>query len=104
MRYAISVLTGQTKLPSKEQMKEWIRDDLEYRKKNLPSKKMHYLGSEQWNYLKLLATLGNFSVSDVPPVIEKLYSFCHEIRGKNYLTYREINFKIIDENNFTVIY
>lgn len=100
MRYAVSVLTGLTKLPSKADMEKWIRNDIEYRRKNVPSKQMHFLGPRLWDYLKELATLGNFSISDIPPVLNEIFHFCHRYRVQNFLTYRQCNFKIIDDNTF----
>jgi hypothetical protein len=99
IRYAISILTGETFLPSKNEMMEWIREDYQFRVENVQSRQMHYLGEMQWQYLKDLASSAN--LPEAPEVMEKIYMFVHGFRPSHLTTYRSLNFKVIDDQTFT---
>ncbi|KAL3072917.1 hypothetical protein niasHS_017891 [Heterodera schachtii] len=63
-------------------------------------KYFHRLGSDQWEYFDWLADLSG--VKRVPKVMEKMNKFNIEQRRKNPLTYRNIRYRIVDENIFKI--
>lgn len=54
----------------------------------------------QTAYLRELSSIGE--MIKVPEVLLKIYLDCNELRAQNPSTYREFNYKIIDDDNFEV--
>lgn len=99
--FALSLLTGRSKLPSKEEMLN--SETEEYRKRieelKLPKRYAHYLGPMQWEYIRNLGRLGAFD-HGLEPVIERLYEEVHRYRMKNLMTYKNDNFRLITGTDF----
>jgi cation diffusion facilitator CzcD-associated flavoprotein CzcO len=99
--YAASVISGKAKLPSKEEMVEWEKEDYEHRRDvlQMPHKKAHMLGPMQWEYLARLAKLGNFELR-VKPWVAKMYDHTREYRVTDLLGYHVINYEVVSDHDF----
>ena len=99
VRLAIAFLEGTYKLPPKEEIDSEIKSDLQRRlDMGWPLRHAHKMGYLQWEYNSHLAQLGGFT--PILPVVEHLYKKVRDIRSTNVWHYKELNFEIVDEENW----
>lgn len=100
--FFLKVLDGSIILPCKKEMEKETEKDFEYRKSlGMPLHHAHVMGSLQWIYDKEISSKGKFP--PIKPIISKLYNHVGECREKNFVTYKNNNFLIIDDDNFICI-
>lgn len=100
VRWVLSVWSGDTILPSKEEM---FREEEEWYEKRLqqglpPHKAGHYLGAAQWDMLDAFAKLGGYEV--IAPVIGKLYDHVHDEKKENLMGYKSTNYVIVNRDEW----
>ena len=99
VQFLLSVWLGTTKLPSKQEMDRESEERFQrLLKLGLSKRKVHYLGSDQWDYANELASIGGFTPYD--PVIEDLYEENGEERLRDLVHYREVNYEIVDRTTW----
>lgn len=99
-RFCLMFMTGQKKLPSKDEMMKEFEKDMEQRwKRGLPKKKAHLMGPDIQDryYADLAATAG---VEPIKPVIPQMHKFINLSRNKDFINFRKKKFYIIDEVTF----
>ncbi|XP_022193189.2 flavin-containing monooxygenase FMO GS-OX5 isoform X2 [Nilaparvata lugens] len=97
----ISVIKGKTKLLSKSEMFDDLRNDIEIRKSNGEATRYyHRMGTTNMrSYIGNLTCI--FKIDPLPEVIFKIYDKTTERRKESLLYYREDFYKIIDDYNFS---
>ncbi|ESP04261.1 hypothetical protein LOTGIDRAFT_223998 [Lottia gigantea] len=101
-QFALSVLDGSLKLPSREEMDADTEEDFKARMcEGLARRHAHFMGPRQWDYSDQLAKMAN--VSPVWKSIQELYDMIHETRIKNLLDYKKINYELTGSDSFKVI-
>lgn len=102
IRFVLSALSGKMKLPTKEEMENDIKLDFEKRLNlGFPHRKAHHMGSLQWAYNDDLAEMSG--EKPMPRVVQKLYDEVHRYRVLNVVTYKSLNYKLLDSENFTAV-
>jgi len=101
VRYFVKLITGQAKLPSKAEMHEDIKKEMEWKKNKLEmaEKHFHKMGTLQWIYNKELAELG-----DLKPIsngVENLYNAVHERRKTHLPDYKKDSYSLVGEEGFS---
>ncbi|XP_054014547.1 uncharacterized protein LOC128895721 isoform X1 [Hylaeus anthracinus] len=100
-QYILGILEGHIKLPSSEQM----REEYEAEKKALLDQGIALrhiikLKERQWAYYDEIAAIAN--VPSFPPVIKKIYNHANQMRELDFTTYKNLQYRIIDDQNFVV--
>lgn len=54
----------------------------------------------QWNYYNEMAAAAK--ISSLSPVIKKIYDYSNQMRELDFTTYKNYQYRIIDQENFTV--
>lgn len=91
------------KLPSQEAMKADIEKDYQDRlNMGFPNRYAHHMSSKQWQYNDELAAMAKFK--PLPPVLEKIYNFVHDLRVQNLPAYKKLNLELINDEEFKVLY
>ncbi|KAG8545713.1 hypothetical protein GDO81_020447 [Engystomops pustulosus] len=100
-QFFLEVLEGKCPLPPTEQMLSESRKELvEHRRAGLPLKYLYRLGDYQWEYAQWLADTANFE--PLAPVLAKLFESTRDSRNSNLLMFRNLNYKILDNEEFEV--
>lgn len=100
VRFALKFMSGEKKLPSKENMMSETKQDEDDRKsQDFPKKKSHFLGLKSHaNYYKDLAATAE--IEAIKPVIPKIFDKTVANLFENFNTYRFYNFTIVDDESF----
>lgn len=99
VRFFLSTLYGTTNLPSREEMDADTQADLAWRlEQGMPSRHAHKMGPLQWQYN--LEIHERHGVELLPPVYEKLFSDVRQRRLRDFITFREDNYSIVDSENY----
>ena len=101
IRYFVKLLTGQVQLPTKAEMCEEIKQEMEWKKNNLgmPEKHFHKMGALQWKYNKEIAELGG--LKPISNGVENLYNAVHERRKTNLPDYKKDSYSLVGEEGFS---
>eukprot|EP00092_Neocalanus_flemingeri_P007944 GFUD01008571.1.p1 GENE.GFUD01008571.1~~GFUD01008571.1.p1 ORF type:complete len:438 (-),score=120.28 GFUD01008571.1:45-1358(-) len=101
IRYFVKLLTGQAKLPTKAEMCEETRREMEWKMNNcnMPEKYFHKMGALQWDYNREIAQLGN--LKPIPMGVENLYNAVHERRKTNLPDYKKDSYSLVGEEGFS---
>ncbi|KAL6255753.1 hypothetical protein P5V15_012996 [Pogonomyrmex californicus] len=102
-KYILGILENRIKLPSPQQM----REEYEIEKKSLlnqgiPLRHINKLKDRQWAYYDEIAAAAN--VSGFPPVVKKVIDHVFQMRDIDFTTYKNYQYRIIDNENFSVSY
>ncbi|XP_029661261.1 flavin-containing monooxygenase FMO GS-OX3-like [Formica exsecta] len=102
-QYILAVLEGRIQLPSPQRM----REEYEIEKKSLLEqgiqlRHINKLKDRQWAYYDEIAAAAN--VPSFPPVIRKIFDHVSDMRDINFTTYKNYQYCIIDNENFSVSY
>ncbi|XP_071497559.1 uncharacterized protein [Diadema antillarum] len=101
-QFALAALDGSMKLPSRIEMEANEAEDYQNRlDQGLPHRYAHFMGMRQWDYNADLLRQAN--LDQHAPVVEKLYDAIAVERKRNVCHYKNINFKLIDGNNFETL-
>lgn len=102
VRCILKFWRGEKSLPSREEMLESVQNDENEREKlGLPRRKFHLLGSHGHNeYYKDLAELAD--VTPIAPVLRKIYDETVKLIFTNLNSYRNYDFTVIDDENFSL--
>lgn len=98
------VLKGETRLPSKEMMMKEVNEEWKEReKKGIPERHSHKMNTSEmlWNYDDRICSLA--SIDPIKPVIRNIFESLHIHRKNNSRGYKNLRFKIIDDETFEVI-
>lgn len=102
IRFVLSALSGKMKLPTKEEMENDIEQDFKKRLNfGFPPRKAHHMGTLQWAYNDNLAEM--CEEKPIPHVVQKLYDEVHRYRVLNIVTYKSLNYKLLDSETFTTV-
>ncbi len=95
MKFALAVLEGSVKLPTKEEMEKEVQREM-HQKQDTGVQVKHLLNLDkyQWDYYLDLARVGRFTPPQ--PVFESLYEEVRRQRQKDPHKYRQINYRLID--------
>eukprot|EP00794_Sanderia_malayensis_P018864 gene18864-20764_t len=98
-----NVLAGKLRLPTSNEMLE--DSDIEFKKKTsigYPEKFFHRMEKDlQWEYYNMISKEGN--VKPIKTAIEKLYKHVASERDKNLLHYRDIEYRVLNDEEFEKI-
>lgn len=102
VRFCLTFMTKRKELPTREEMLNDTEAEMEERFKTLPKSKAHLLGPHRHGayYDDLARTAG---IERIEPVVTKLYNHTVGEIFANYDNFRNIKYKIIDEENFEVL-
>ncbi|KAK6166661.1 hypothetical protein SNE40_023301 [Patella caerulea] len=98
-QFAISVLDGSLKLPSREEMD--ADADYDFKKRmdeGLAPRHAHLMGPRQWKYTTELARMAN--VDPIAKSVQELFDMIHETRVKDLIDYKKINYEITGPETF----
>ncbi|XP_011305643.1 flavin-containing monooxygenase FMO GS-OX-like 7 isoform X2 [Fopius arisanus] len=102
-QYILKILEGQLKLPSSEEMRmDFMREKQALLDEGIPVRHISKLKERQWSYYDELASAAN--VPSFPPVIRKIITHVDQMRAKDFTTYKNYQYKILDRENFTYTY
>ncbi|XP_076647845.1 uncharacterized protein LOC143356225 [Halictus rubicundus] len=100
-QYILGILEGRVHLPSPEQMREeYQAEKTALINQGIPLRHIIKLKERQWAYYDEIAKSVN--VPSLPPVIRKIYDHCNQMREKDFTTYKNQQYRIIDDENFVV--
>ncbi|XP_024938193.1 dimethylaniline monooxygenase [N-oxide-forming] 1 isoform X2 [Cephus cinctus] len=102
-QYIVAILDGRVKLPTQQEM----REECEMEKKALldmgiPKKEITKMNERQWLYYEELANAAG--TSTLPPVVRKIYEHSNIMREQDFTTYKNLQYRIVDKENFTYSY
>lgn len=104
-KFCLTFMTGRRELPPKELMMREYEEDIQQRwDRGLGSKKGHFMGPTsdfQRNYYEALEERAGLKV--IKPCIIKMHSHASTNRFKNFTAYRNVKYRIIDDENFEVV-
>lgn len=104
VEFCLTFMTGRKEFPTKEQMIKEMKEDLEERRnKNLPPRKYHFLGykpSAHQDYHDELSRKAE--IKNIMPYVLKMHKHAGQNRRKNFTSYRNVKYKILNENEFEV--
>ncbi|KAJ3588644.1 hypothetical protein NHX12_009498 [Muraenolepis orangiensis] len=99
VQFALRVLEGSVRLPSRAQMEEEVREQMEAKRRlGVPSKHLLRLQKEQWGYCQELARDGRFA--PLPPVSRSLYEEVWRSRNVHPQNYRKANYRLASDNQW----
>lgn len=101
-RFCLSFMVDTKRLPSKKEVLEDYEMDLkERRKRGLQGRKIHFMGPNvQEQYYSDLATTAG--IDPIKAVMPRMHAYTNISRDKNFLTFRNNKFYIIDDETFEV--
>ncbi|XP_078046172.1 uncharacterized protein LOC144474783 isoform X1 [Augochlora pura] len=100
-QYILAILEGHIRLPSPEQMRvEYEAEKTALLNQGIPLRHIAKLKERQWAYYDEIAASVN--VPSLPPVIRKIYDHCNLMREKDFTTYKKLQYRIVDDENFVV--
>ncbi|KAM7345500.1 flavin-containing monooxygenase 2 [Cochliomyia hominivorax] len=102
IRFALKFFSNQLEFPSKEEMYDELKSDLEERKeRGLKPCEAHKMEPKQYEYYKELSEMAG--IENIKPVVAKIMKDC----AKKYIfeleTYRQHIFTILDDENFVKV-
>lgn len=102
-QYILGILEGRIQLLSPQRM----REEYEIEKKSLLDqgiqlRHINKLKDRQWAYYDEIAAAAN--VPSLPPVMKKIFDHVSDMRDINFTTYKNYQYRIIDNENFSVSY
>ncbi|XP_035864669.1 flavin-containing monooxygenase FMO GS-OX-like 4 isoform X2 [Sander lucioperca] len=96
VQFCLAVLDGSVALPSRGQMEEEVRRELQEKlARGVEHRHLHMMQLEQWDYCDALARLGGFT--PLPPVIRSLYEEVWRQRGVHPQKYRDLNYQLVSD-------
>ncbi|CAK9833794.1 Flavin-containing monooxygenase FMO GS-OX-like 3 [Anthophora retusa] len=102
-QYILSILEGRIKLPSSGEMREeYETEKRALLEQGIPLRHIIKLKERQWAYYDEIAAAAN--ISSFPPVIRKIYDHSNKMRELDFTTYKNYQYRIIDDENFVVCY
>eukprot|EP00111_Clytia_hemisphaerica_P003895 TCONS_00011181-protein len=100
--YIARVISGSVNLPTTEEMwEDTVKDRKQRESENEPEKYFHKLANKQFEYNDMLASLSGLPRN--PPIIEKLYLYGRMFRSSYIMTYKDMEFVKIDDEDFKVL-
>ncbi|KAK2585122.1 hypothetical protein KPH14_008632 [Odynerus spinipes] len=100
-QYILGILEGRIKLPSpKEMLQDFETEKNTLLQQGIPLRHIIKLKERQWTYYDEIAAAAN--VPSFPPVIKKIYDHVSEMRDIDFISYKNYQYRIIDDENFTV--
>lgn len=101
-RFILEYFTGRQSLPCKAEMLLDTQTQMQKRWENgFKKRQAHMMGPEQINYYNDLAYTAN--IENVKPVMTKLHNESSQRFMDDLLSFREENFRILDDDNFIKI-
>jgi hypothetical protein len=101
VRFAKTILEDQARLPSKEEMLEDTRRDIESRlSSGLRSKELHMMGRRSKDYYDSLSSLAG--LESVPPVVLQIYFDGFDRFMCDFSHFREDKYKLLDKDHYMV--
>uniref|UniRef100_A0A1I8P925 Flavin-containing monooxygenase n=1 Tax=Stomoxys calcitrans TaxID=35570 RepID=A0A1I8P925_STOCA len=108
VRFVLKFFSNEQKLPTQEEMMDALHEDMQERKeRGLTERDAHKMGEKQWFVLFQFVyyqELSKIAGHNVKPVIAKIMKDC----SKKYIfeleTYRQYQFKVLDDENFLKIH
>ncbi|XP_017888392.1 flavin-containing monooxygenase FMO GS-OX3-like isoform X1 [Ceratina calcarata] len=102
-QYILAILEGFIKLPSAKQMREASEaEKRDLLNQGIPLRHITKLKERQWAYYDEMAKAAN--VRGFPPVIKKIYDHSNAMRELDFTTYKNYQYRIIDDENFVACY
>ena len=102
VQMVVAVISGRVKLPPCAERLAWEKAD--YQRRLDYGMKPHYahvLGDWQWEYNTELARI--VGIDDLPGYVRKLYLHLRMRRCKALPTYRDEEYRIVDDDNFEAV-
>ena len=104
-KFCLSFITRQKELPPKEVMMEEYENDMQQRwDRGLKPRKGHFMGPTsdyQRDYYKALEERAELKV--IIPCVIKMHTHASTNRFKNFTDYRNVKYRIIDDETFEVL-
>lgn len=102
-QYILGILEGQIKLPSTKQMyEEYEMEKKALLDRGIPLRHIVKLKERQWAYYDEIAAAAK--IPSFRPVIKKIYDHSNEMRENDFTTYKNYQYRIIDDENFVACY
>ncbi|XP_058799319.1 uncharacterized protein LOC131668865 [Phymastichus coffea] len=100
-QYILGIMEGKIKLPSSNQMRE------EYEKEKqmlldqcIALRHINKMCDRQWAYYEELAKAAG--CPGFRPVVKKIYDYSNQMRQQDFTTYKNYQYRIVDDENFAV--
>lgn len=101
-RFFLKTLSGETVLPSKEEMLRDTKKEKEFRDKlGMKKNQFHMMGPLQGDYYSDLAKMGD--LERLPAVMTKLHNEASDRQLSDIRNFRQDNYRIVDEENFVKV-
>ncbi|XP_012271470.1 flavin-containing monooxygenase FMO GS-OX-like 4 [Orussus abietinus] len=99
--YILGILEGRIKLPSSKEMREDMeREKAALLEQGIPLRHINKMKERQWAYYDEIAAAAN--IPSFPPVVKKIYDHTNQMRELDLTTYKNYQYRIVDNENFTV--
>ncbi|XP_076470292.1 uncharacterized protein LOC143300470 [Babylonia areolata] len=98
----LATLDGSCRLPSREEMDADAEADFQKRlSEGLPKRYAHLMAVRQWDYNDVIAHMAG--CRPIKRGVQSLYDAVHEVRVKNLMDYKKVNYEMIDEEHFQIV-
>ncbi|XP_036380810.1 flavin-containing monooxygenase FMO GS-OX-like 4 [Megalops cyprinoides] len=102
VQFALAVLDGSLALPSREEMEEEAKREMERKTgEGVEARHLLKMDSDQWGYYRTLASMGGFS--PLPPVTQSLYEEVKRQRERHPLRYRQLNYQLVSDTQWEIL-
>ncbi|XP_057177519.1 uncharacterized protein LOC130546336 isoform X2 [Triplophysa rosa] len=102
VKFALAILEGSVKLPNQLEIEKEAQGEMQRKlEKGVQVKHLLNMDSEQWGYYLELARMGRFT--PLNPVIQSLYEEVGRQRRKQPLTYKQMNYRLIDATQWEIL-
>ncbi|XP_005462578.1 flavin-containing monooxygenase FMO GS-OX4 isoform X1 [Oreochromis niloticus] len=102
VQFALAVLEGSVTLPSRVQMEDEVRRELQEKlERGVQHRHLLILDQDQWEYCNTLARSAGFPL--LPPVVRSLYEEVWRQRQIHPKNYRKLNYRLISDLQWELI-
>lgn len=102
VRFCLTFMSGRKTMPSCDEMLKDTEAEMTERFKQLKRAKAHFLGVERHaQYYEEIASIAG--IEPIKPVIIKIFNQSFGKYFENFKTFRNFNYKIIDDENYEVL-
>ncbi|CAL8266538.1 unnamed protein product [Merluccius merluccius] len=102
VQFALRVLEGLVPLPSRAQMEEEVRGQMDAKRRlGVPNKHLLRLQADQWEYCQDLAWDGHFT--PLSPIFRSLYEEVWRCRNVHPQDYRKANYRLASDTQWELI-
>ncbi|XP_056253434.1 uncharacterized protein LOC130182477 isoform X1 [Seriola aureovittata] len=102
VQFALAVLDGSVSLPSRAEMEDEVRRELQEKvERGVQRRHLLIMEKDQWEYCRTLAHAAGFP--PLPPVVRSLYEEVWRQRQIHPQSYRSLNYRLISDTQWELI-